>query len=63
VQRWHKNISSFFPMTPDGYHREKKKKKVNKNQNACTLCGGKIQLLTCPSDTIKTFCITVKEPA
>jgi len=50
-------------MTPDGYHREKKKKKVIKNQNACTLCGGKIQLLTCPSDTIKTFCITVKEPA
>jgi len=24
-------------MTPDGYHRVKKKKKVIKNQNTCTL--------------------------
>jgi hypothetical protein len=46
-----------------GITGEKKKKKVIKNQNACTLCGGKLQLLTCPSDTIKTFCITVKELA
>jgi hypothetical protein len=59
VQRWHKNIFIIFSHDTRWVSQGKKEEKSNKKSKH--LCGGKIQLLTCPSDTIKNFCITVKE--